>query len=338
MMKYDGEKVSIIVPEISIIVPVYKAELYLPKCIESILGQTFTNFELILVDDGSPDNSGMICDSYAKKDNRIKVIHQANSGVSTARNSALDLAVGKYIMFCDSDDWVEPDWCKCLYETMKVPNVVMALCGHKEWKDDTVINIHCFENSKDKMKLSEIFGDPIAGVPWNKIFIREQICKYKLRFPVEISNGEDLRFVFNYLATYSGDKEVILLPQALNNYRNVDGSLSRRYIKDFWELEKEVIKLRIKVAEIHNTDLEKYEETLNYSYYRLFFFAMRNLFNPNNNSSYLQKHKDLKEIVNSTEFENMQKSEMFEKYPAWYQFLLKKRITPILLIYHLWKR
>ena len=253
-------------PEISIIVPVYKAEKYLSKCIESILGQTFTDFELILVDDGSPDKSGDICDSYAKKDNRIKVIHQSNFGVSAARNSALDLAIGKYIMFCDSDDWVEPDWCKCLYDAIQTPGVVMALCGHKEWKEDAITRICCFENSKNKMTLSEIFGDPIAGVPWNKIYISEQIKKYKLKFPVEISNGEDLRFVFNYLATYSGDKEVVLLHRALNNYRDVDGSLSRRYIKDFWELEREVIELRINVAKIHNTNFEKYQEILNYSY------------------------------------------------------------------------
>ena len=93
----------------SVIVPVYKVETYLPRCIESILNQTVTDFELILIDDGSPDCSGEICDAYAAKDSRIRVIHQKNGGVSKARNAGLDIAQGEYIVFVDSDDWVDAD-------------------------------------------------------------------------------------------------------------------------------------------------------------------------------------------------------------------------------------
>lgn len=95
--------------EISIIVPIYKVERYLKRCVDSILNQTFTDFELILVDDGSPDNCGRICDEYAEKDNRIYVIHKENGGLSDARNAGLDYATGQYIIFVDSDDFVEPD-------------------------------------------------------------------------------------------------------------------------------------------------------------------------------------------------------------------------------------
>ena len=91
----------------SVIVPVYKVENVLPRCIESILNQTVTDFELILIDDGSPDRSGEICDAYAAKDSRIRVIHQKNGGVSKARNAGLDIAQGEYIVFVDSDDWVD---------------------------------------------------------------------------------------------------------------------------------------------------------------------------------------------------------------------------------------
>lgn len=93
--------------EISIIVPVYNAEKYLDRCVESILGQTFSDFELILVDDGSPDNSGKLCDKWAKKDHRIKVVHQANKGAGAARNAGLRIAEGRYIGFVDSDNWIE---------------------------------------------------------------------------------------------------------------------------------------------------------------------------------------------------------------------------------------
>ena len=97
-------------PEISVIVPVYKVEEYLPQCIDSILAQTFTDFELLLVDDGSPDRCGEICEEYAGKDTRIRVFHQQNSGVSAARNIGLQHAKGTYIVFVDSDDWVSTDY------------------------------------------------------------------------------------------------------------------------------------------------------------------------------------------------------------------------------------
>ena len=97
------------IPLFSVIVPVYKVENVLPRCIESILNQTVTDFELILIDDGSPDRSGEICDAYAAKDSRIRVIHQKNGGVSKARNAGLDIAQGEYIVFVDSDDWVDAD-------------------------------------------------------------------------------------------------------------------------------------------------------------------------------------------------------------------------------------
>ena len=95
-------------PKLSIIVPVYNVEQYLDKCIKSILNQTFKDFELILVDDGSIDNSGEICDEYAKKDSRVKVIHKKNGGLAAARNTGLIIARGDYVGFVDSDDWIEP--------------------------------------------------------------------------------------------------------------------------------------------------------------------------------------------------------------------------------------
>lgn len=100
--------------KVSIIVPVYKAELYIRKCIDSILSQTFTNFELLLIDDGSPDNCGKICDEYAELDTRVHVFHKENGGVSAARNLGLDHAKGDYVCFIDSDDWIDPDMLETL--------------------------------------------------------------------------------------------------------------------------------------------------------------------------------------------------------------------------------
>ena len=114
---------------ISIIVPVYNAEKTLPRCIDSILAQTFTDYELILVDDGSSDGSLSVCSAYAARDSRIRVLHQENAGVSAARNAGLDAAAGKYIMFCDSDDEVEPEWCALLHQEIEAHPDSWVLCG-----------------------------------------------------------------------------------------------------------------------------------------------------------------------------------------------------------------
>lgn len=106
-------------PEISVIVPVYKVEKYIRKCVDSILAQSFTDFELLLVDDGSPDNCGTICDAYAAQDLRVKVIHKKNGGLSDARNAALDVMQGKYVFFVDSDDWISSDALESTYTALK---------------------------------------------------------------------------------------------------------------------------------------------------------------------------------------------------------------------------
>lgn len=123
-------------PVISIIVPVYKVEKYLRRCIESILRQTFEEFELILVDDGSPDNCGDICDEYAVKDKRVKVIHKKNGGLSSARNAGIDIAKGEYIGFIDSDDWVDAQMYEYLYTNIKSYNAEISVCGIKVEYDD----------------------------------------------------------------------------------------------------------------------------------------------------------------------------------------------------------
>lgn len=106
-------------PLISVIVPCYNVEEYLPKCIESILNQTYRNLEILLVDDGSPDNCGRICDEYAAKDSRIRIIHKKNGGLSDARNAALDVMTGEYVTFIDSDDYVSDDYVEYLYKIIK---------------------------------------------------------------------------------------------------------------------------------------------------------------------------------------------------------------------------
>ena len=126
-------------PEISVIVPVYNVERYLTRCIDSILAQTYQNFELILVDDGSTDGSGTLCDSYMKKDSRIKVIHKKNGGLSDARNSGIDAAEGEFLSFIDSDDWVRPDFLNILHGNAVQYGADASVVNlHKEYDDGRI--------------------------------------------------------------------------------------------------------------------------------------------------------------------------------------------------------
>ena len=113
---------------VSIIVPVYKVEDYIRECLDSILAQTYPYFELILVDDGSPDNCGRICDDYAKGDNRIKVVHKVNGGISSARNAGLEVAKGEWIMHVDGDDWIEPDMLEKMYAVAEKSQADIVYC------------------------------------------------------------------------------------------------------------------------------------------------------------------------------------------------------------------
>lgn len=119
-------------PEISIIVPVYQAEAYLTDCIDSILNQTFQDFEVLLVDDGSPDHCGEICEDYARKDGRIRVIHQTNQGQAAARNHAMAIARGRWLCFVDSDDAVHPQMVELLYRQVKEGNAAVSMCAMLE--------------------------------------------------------------------------------------------------------------------------------------------------------------------------------------------------------------
>ena len=183
---------------ISIIVPVYNTEKYLDRCIQSILAQTYTDFELLLIDDGSTDSSGALCDKYAEQDSRIRVFHKENGGVSSARNTGLDNAEGEYIIFVDSDDYMKSQMCEILYNKLIQEQADIVICGTEEtgggfWKPERNENY-------TKVSFYECFGEllqtELLSPPWNKIFVKKQI---KQRFRNDISFGEDLIFNLQYL-------------------------------------------------------------------------------------------------------------------------------------------
>lgn len=185
---------EISIPDLSIIVPIYKAEKYLDRCIKSILSQSYNSFELILVDDGSPDKSGDICDEYSKTDIRVRVFHKTNSGVSSARQFGLDHAIGKYVIHIDPDDWVEQDMLLELYGKAERENADMVICDFYKnvGKEQFYIKQQPSENNSHTV-LCELFKH-LHGSCWNKLIKRECLLKYNIRFDQELSYGEDLYF------------------------------------------------------------------------------------------------------------------------------------------------
>lgn len=173
---------------ISIVVPVYKVEKYIVRCIESIIQQTYTNIEVLLIDDGSPDNSGAICDDFAKKDHRIRVVHQNNMGLSGARNTGIRLAMGRYIAFVDSDDWISTEMIEELYSLIKEYDAQISACGVEMIGDEG--HVSYFSDDLNEMRvyskkeaMSELLDDTrIRNVTYNKLYKRELF--EDIRFPV----------------------------------------------------------------------------------------------------------------------------------------------------------
>lgn len=186
--------------KVSVIVPVYNVENYLPRCLDSILNQTYQNLEIILVDDGSPDNCGAICDEYAAKDNRIRVIHQKNCGVSSARNAAMEVASGEYIIFVDSDDTVLPDYVNNLMAYGDA-DFVAAGCRVQNAKNEWSV----WNNTSMRFTLDEIKNKPelINNIPLGMVythrFKREILSRNMLFFCPDISRAEDTLFNCTYI-------------------------------------------------------------------------------------------------------------------------------------------
>ena len=219
--------------EVSIIVPVYQVEQYIRQCVDSILAQTFTDFELILVDDGSKDQSGKICDEYARMDERVKVIHQKNSGVAAARNHGISCAEGDYLCFVDADDWIEDTMITQCISHIKESDADVLRHGHimELWKDGKCVSEEK-KNAPDFTEIlmhdqiekeMEIFWKNCSNYVWNYFFKREAI--EQIRFP-EIKISEDHIFVLEVLKSC---KKICFLSQNQYHYCMRMGSSANRW-------------------------------------------------------------------------------------------------------------
>lgn len=187
--------------KVSVIVPIYNSEKWIKRCVNSILDQTYKDIELILIDDGSQDNSFEICNELAKKDNRIKLIHIENQGVANARNVGLENSTGEFITFCDSDDTYEKDFIETLFDLFKASQselCVSTVYVHQNNKKQ-IVELPFYGKSNDLSLILNTWFEFFWGALWNKLYISNIIKKNNIKFQTDLSLNEDSIFNLNYL-------------------------------------------------------------------------------------------------------------------------------------------
>ena len=222
-------------PLVSVIVPVYGVEAYLPKCVDSILSQSFSDFELILVDDGSPDNCGAICDEYAARDSRVRVIHKENGGVTVARNVALDIAAGKYVTFCDSDDSWEAQLLEIAVKPLLDEGADCVLFGLNVCTDEGISRTRSYEAAQYEFHTPQdtvnylIHVQLTAKHGWSlctHLFSKEIIDQFQIRGCTTCNNfAEDMGFVCRYMLH---SKKIVSISDCLYNYYMRGSSMMHR--------------------------------------------------------------------------------------------------------------
>lgn len=218
-------------PLITIIVPVYNAEKYLERCIQSILSQTFSDFELVLVDDGSTDNSPSMCDCYMERDNRVHVVHQTNAGVSAARNKGIDAAKGEFISFIDADDWVEREMYQTLYDEASRKEADYVYCGYYREKDGCSRPQEYVTFSPNN-HLSNIRNhiDTWFIAVWSSIIRRIIVIQNKIKFNTRLAYNEDFNFMAKCLTAV---QRISKVNQPLYHYNedNVSSALHKKKLR-----------------------------------------------------------------------------------------------------------
>lgn len=305
--------------EISIIVPIYNAANYLETCIKSILNQTFKNFELILVDDGSKDESLEICNKIMSLDNRVKVIHQKNAGSSAAKNTGIFLAKGNYIAFCDADDTLDCDYIQNLYQgvILHKADVCVGNVAFTNMKGYEIISRRTVDMTAGIFNLKEFMGfypqympNAVVGAPWNKLYKRSIILENKLCFNTKIKNNEDTHFNFDFFPKCN---RIYVSESPYYNYINrYDvASASKGYIPNIFDIYLLTYRKAVDFLKITNT----YNENIlfqNKYFISLVIGAINGIVKGNNKLSFKEKVKEIKDICHTKEVQDAVKTIKFD--------------------------
>ncbi len=297
--------------KVSIIIPVYNGEKYLAECIESVLNQTYGNIELILIDDGSTDNSGKICDEYSQKDSRVIALHQPNSGVSIARNKALVVATGDYIGFIDADDIIKNNYYEIMTKSLEKSGLDIVMCdsahfsddAEKSVYDDTVNNLESGNILKENIT-SDLLTE-LAGVVWKCVYKKELIKNNNIYFPENLPLSEDR--IFNlYAMGYSNGICYVKEPLYLRRHHGENAVL--KYRRNHFEILKDIYALSEKA--IHDVWNEKeFEKAVHCQFVANTVILIGRLRNKKCKEKYSVKKRIIKKICNDNDLiESIKKS------------------------------
>ena len=294
------EKVSKnIKPLISVIVPVYNVEKYLDRCVKSIINQTYKNLEIIIVDDGSSDNCPIMCDEYAITDERIKVIHKQNGGVSSARNIGINISTGDYIAFIDSDDWVEREYFQKLIETAMIGNydIVQSSYFRVTGTLKEKITLKAPDMKLDGYSFLKLVLNPQTALGFCHMKIYRKTVIDSINFNENLKVCEDA--LFNIQVSFNVSRFAILNDNLYNYQINLD-SVVKKYDSNYPQKYENGIKVISDFINNSNIDIDVEQQLYNFIAYHVLLIAVNYCFNSKNK----EQIKSLKKVCNQKEFKN----------------------------------
>lgn len=345
-------------PLVSIIVPVYNSERYVERCINSLISQTLTDIEIIVINDGSKDDSDIICTQLEKKDKRIHYYLQENMGVSVARNKGLSMATGEWITFVDSDDWVEPTMCECAYNAVSCSNADIVMWGYwldsnQKSKKQHFIKLCSGDVTSSKAliqtKIISRYADGdicenaiSAGATWGKLCRRELIEKYKLQFVEGLTRAQDTVF---WLHAFEHANTIYYLDECLNHYSISEDSIcsGKKYISrcevPFEKLMDEYEKF---ISEYHDQDERFMRALFQRGVQILDWYMKHKILNKENPAKIIKKRNMIYKLISTSRYKKVLKNvktDILPKSLKLYIFLLRKKmIFTYILAYRVYEK
>lgn len=322
-------------PKVSVVVPCYNVEAYLPEMIDSLLAQTLRDIEIILVDDGSPDRSGAICDSYAQKDSRIRVIHKKNGGVGAARNDGLDIACGEWVIFCDSDDYLEPEALERTVEAGEASGADVVFGDVTLVFDDRKELAVFYKNefvTDDRAKIDQLIAadfykyycfDPPAGGPafgyggpWNKLVRRQLLLDSGIRFDLRVKGIFDDLIYTAYV--FAAASRVAYVHVPMYGYRQLDGSITHSFKAELLQIDQAIFTAWQEFMAVHGKDGQFQKPYYANVLRRLKASLGLYFFNGKNEKSFRAQCKELSALIRSepyrTALRELDSSKLKHKY------------------------
>lgn len=284
--------------KLSIIVPVYNAEKYLNRCVDSILNQTFADFELLLIDDGSTDKSGQICDEYAENDSRVKVTHSANQGAATARNTGLDMVAGEYIGFVDADDYIESEMYERLIKAADDNNADVCCCGYYREEIDVIYPKHREDgelvilngqNDIFREYLRQDYENGFGDGNWNKIFKSEIVRNIRYK---DYTNGEDVDF---QIEAFKTSRKVACISDDLYHYNcsNNESATKKEFNKRYLGILKVSDDIFDYISE-HIHEDKKYAYAFKLTWY---MSVLQKIYESDNPKKYIDDEENIRQVI-----------------------------------------